>query len=80
MQLSSSWTIFEIGGVSKSVHCLYSGGGAYVQIHHELFKAHNDWTPEDCEFAYRSLTMAYNSLITEIEEEFFRSTLSTGEE
>lgn len=60
-------------GVSKSVHCLYSGGGAYVHIHHSLFQAKDDWTPEDCEYGFRSLTMAYNALIAEIEMEFFKA-------
>jgi len=61
----------KANGIEKSVHCLYSGGGIYIHIHHELFRVGSDWTPEDREFAWRSLTMAYNFLIADIERRFF---------
>jgi len=59
-------------GVSKSVHCLYSGGGIYVLVHHELFRAKPDWSPEEREQAFRSLTGAYNMWLAEMECEFFK--------
>ena len=58
-------------GVCKSVHCLYSGGGIYIHIHHALFRANPDWSPDDREHAFRSVTAAFNSLIGGISERFF---------
>lgn len=58
-------------GIKKSVYCLYSGGGIYVHVHHELFRAKTEWTPEDREQAARSLTVAYNALIADISKNFF---------
>jgi len=60
-------------GIAKSVHCLYSGGGIYVHIHHALFRAGADWTPENREHGFRSVTMAYNVLIAETERKFFEA-------
>lgn len=57
--------------IKKSVHCLYSGGGIYVHVHHGLFRTKAEWTPEDREQAARSLTIAYNALIAEISKNFF---------
>jgi hypothetical protein len=59
-------------GVWKSVHCLYSGGGIYVLIHHELFRAKSEWSPEEIEQAFRSLTGAYNMFLADAETEFFK--------
>mgnify|MGYP000931817797 FL=1 len=58
-------------GISKSVHCLYSGGGIYVFIHHALFQAKPEWSPEDREEAFRSLTGAYNMFLADAECKFF---------
>ena len=58
-------------GISKSVHCLYSGGGIYVFIHHALFQAKPEWSPEDREEALRSLTGAYNMFLADAESNFF---------
>lgn len=60
-------------GISKSVYCLYSGGGIYVHLHHALFTPPDDWNPEDRGSAFRSLTDAFNGLITQVEEEFFKA-------
>jgi hypothetical protein len=60
-------------GITKSVHCLYSGGGIYVFVHHGLFRASSEWSPEDREQAFRSLTMAFNGLIEEISQKFFEA-------
>jgi hypothetical protein len=58
-------------GISKSVHCLYSGGGAYVLIHHALFRAKPEWSPEEREESFRSITVAYNMFLADAEDEFF---------
>jgi len=58
-------------GISKSVHCLYSGGGIYVFIHHALFQAKPEWSPEEREKAFRSLTGAYNMFLADAECKFF---------
>lgn len=58
-------------GIEKSVHCLYSGGGIYVHVHHALFRAKPDWSPEDRGHAFRSVTMAFNALIGDISNQFF---------
>ena len=55
-------------GITKSVYCLYSGGGIYVHIHHALFKAMPEWSPEDRDQAFRSVTMAFNALIGDISD------------
>jgi hypothetical protein len=58
-------------GISKSVHCLYSGGGAYVLIHHALFRAKSEWSPEEREESFRSLTGSYNMFLADVEAKFF---------
>jgi hypothetical protein len=58
-------------GISQSVFCLYSGGGAYIHIHHALFRAKSDWSEQDKEDAFRHLTEAYNNLIAAIANDFF---------
>jgi hypothetical protein len=62
-------------GVYKSVHCLYSGGGIYVHVHHALFRASPDWSPADREQTFRSLTTAFNALIGDISKQFFEQHL-----
>jgi hypothetical protein len=58
-------------GVSKSIHCLYSGGGIYVHLHHALFQSKLDWSPEEREQALKSLTIAFNILIADVSHRFF---------
>jgi hypothetical protein len=58
-------------GITKSVHCLYSGGGIYVFIHHALFQVKDDWSPEKREQSFRSLTGAYNMFLADVESQFF---------
>jgi hypothetical protein len=58
-------------GIKKSIHCLYSGGGIYVHVHHALFRSGANWSQEDREHAFRSVMMAFNALIAEISEKFF---------
>ena len=62
-------------GIEKSVYCLYSGGGVYVHVHHGLFAVNvgnTDLTPEDRGKEFGVLTRAYNSLIADISQAFFR--------
>lgn len=59
-------------GIKKSIHCLYSGGGAYIFIHHELTKASDDWDPKEREDRFVTLTLSYNAFINETRDEFFR--------
>ncbi len=60
-------------GIRKSVHCLYSGGGIYVHVHHALLRADPDENSQDREHAFRSTTMAFNSLIGDISKQFFET-------
>jgi hypothetical protein len=59
-------------GISKSVHCLYSGGGIYILIHHAIFQAKPEWNPEERDEAFRSLTGAYNMFLADAERKFFK--------
>jgi hypothetical protein len=62
-------------GISKSVHCLYSGGGIYVHLHHGLFAVdvgNTTLTREDRKREYQVITKAYNRLIGDISQAFFR--------
>ena len=56
-------------GIVNSVYCLFSGGGIYVLLHHNLTQAF--WSPEECELEYSSLTRAFNFVLAEVEEKFF---------
>jgi hypothetical protein len=58
-------------GVHKSVHCLYSGGGAYIHIHHELTKPSKPFqSNEDRAMYFAMLTGAFNKYISIVEKEF----------
>ena len=62
-------------GIEKSVYCLYSGGGIYVHLHHGLFAVdmgNTELTPEARKEEYQILCKAYNQLIGEISQAFFR--------
>ena len=62
-------------GIEKSVYCLYSGGGIYVHLHHGLFAVdvgNTDLTPEARKEEYQILCKAYNQIIGEISQAFFR--------
>lgn len=58
-------------GVHKSVWSLFSGGGVYVEIHHEICKPSQTCMPEDREAFYRLLTDSFNRFIEDISEKFF---------
>ncbi len=59
-------------GISRSIHCLYSGGGIYVHVHHALFRAKPEWSPDEREQAFRSVTIAFNGLIEDVSAKFFQ--------
>ena len=62
-------------GIENSVYCLYSGGGVYVQLHHGLFSVdvgNTELTPEARRREFSLITKAYNMLIGEISQAFFR--------
>jgi P4 family phage/plasmid primase-like protien len=62
-------------GIEKNVYCLYSGGGIYVHLHHGLFAVdvgNTDLTPEARKEQFQILCKAYNQIIGEISQAFFR--------
>jgi hypothetical protein len=59
-------------GISKSIYSLFSGGGIYVFLHHELFRSKPEWIPEERERALRSLTGSYNMFLVDVETKFFQ--------
>jgi len=62
-------------GIEKNVHCLYSGGGIYVHLHHALFAVdvgNTALTPSEIKQQFQILTKAYNRLIGDISRAFFR--------
>jgi len=61
-----------VHGVKKSVHCLFSGGGIYVHIHHALWGTHADWSSDRRREIFGTLEKAYNRLIDDVSREFFR--------
>lgn len=58
-------------GVHESVWALFSGGGIYVEIHHELCWPKSS-TPEDRKAFFELATDGYNRLIAHVSEEFFK--------
>ncbi len=63
-------------GIEKSVYCLYSGGGMYVHLHHGLFSVdvgNTELTPDARKKEYQIICKAYNQLIGEISQAFFRA-------
>ncbi len=62
-------------GIEKSVYCLQSGGGIYVQLHHGLFSVdvgNTELAPEGRRREFSLIAKAYNMLIGDISKEFFR--------
>lgn len=62
-------------GIEKNVHVLYSGGGIYVHLHHGLYAVdvgNTELTPPEIKEEYQVLTKAYNRLIGNISQAFFR--------
>jgi hypothetical protein len=59
-------------GIHESVWVLFSGGGIYVEIHHEICRPKSS-TPEDRQAFFEELTDRYNRLIAYVAEEFFKT-------
>lgn len=62
-------------GIENSVYSLYSGGGIYVHLHHGLFSVdvgNTELTPEARKKEFQILCKAFNQLIGEISQAFFR--------
>ncbi|HON36338.1 MAG TPA: hypothetical protein PLY52_08540 [Methanothrix sp.] len=58
-------------GIKKSVHCLFSGGGIYVILHHSLCQAPAGWDPAERDSGFRSFTGAFKMWLVDVEAEFF---------
>jgi len=58
-------------GIHESVWVLFSCGGIYVEIHHEICRPKSS-TPEDRQAFFEELTDRYNTLIKHVEAEFFK--------
>ncbi len=58
-------------GIHESVWVLFSGGGIYVEIHHEICRLKSS-TPEDRQAFFEELTDQYNRLIAHVSDEFFK--------
>ncbi|MDD1762692.1 MAG: hypothetical protein LUQ59_10730 [Methanothrix sp.] len=59
-------------GIRESVWVLFSGGGAYVKIHHEICRPRSSAT-EDRRAFFEELTERYNRLIAHVSDEFFKA-------
>lgn len=59
-------------GIHKNVWVLFSGGGIYVQIHHEICRPKSQ-LPDDRRAFFEELTDRYNRLIKLAEMEFFKA-------
>ena len=59
-------------GIHESVWVLFSGGGIYVEIHHEICQPKSP-TPEDRAAFFEELTDRYNRLIAHVSEKFFKA-------
>ncbi|VVB64506.1 Eukaryotic and archaeal DNA primase, large subunit [uncultured archaeon] len=59
-------------GVHESVWVLFSGGGIYVEVHHEICQPKSP-TPEDRAAFFEEITDRYNRLIGHVSEKFFRA-------
>lgn len=58
-------------GIKQSVHCLLSGGGVYVFLHHNLCRAPAQMTPED-RFKFFSIrTGSFKLWLADVEKDFF---------
>jgi hypothetical protein len=61
----------KMSGIHESVWVLFSGGGIYVEIHHEICRPVSS-APEDRAVFFEELTDRYNRLIAWVAEDFFK--------
>ena len=62
-------------GIHESVWVLFSGGGIYVEIHHEIGKPKSSKSEDRAAF-FEELTDRYNRLIAHVSDEFLRPILN----
>ena len=62
----------KVRGIHESVWVLFSGGGIYIEVHHELCMPKSS-APEDRRAFFEELTDRYNTFIKHVETEFFKS-------
>jgi len=58
-------------GIEKSVHCLMSGGGIYILLHHYLCRAPPALAGEDREVFFKTITGAFKMWLADVEHDFF---------
>jgi hypothetical protein len=61
---------FKNIGVEKSIHILYSGGGAYFILHHELFKSPENLTGNERAGIFKKVHTTFNLFIIDLLKEF----------
>lgn len=61
---------FQNIGIEKSIHLLYSGGGAYFILHHELFKSPGNLTGDERAGVFKKVHTTFNLFITDLLKEF----------
>ena len=59
-------------GIHQSVWVLFSGGGIYVKVHHEICRPKSQ-LPDDRRAFFEELTDRFNRLIAYVSEEFFKA-------
>ena len=59
-------------GIHQSVWVLFSGGGIYVEIHHEICKPKSTQLRKDRQAFFEEVTDRYNRLIAHVSDEFFK--------
>jgi hypothetical protein len=58
-------------GIEKSVHCLMSGGGIYVLLHHEMCRCPADLIGADREIFFRTRLDAFKMFLADVEHDFY---------
>jgi hypothetical protein len=58
-------------GIVKSVHCLMSGGGIYVLLHHELCRCPQELIGADREIFFRTRLDAFKMFLADVEHGFY---------
>jgi hypothetical protein len=58
-------------GIEKSVHCLMSGGGIYVLLHHEMCRCPEELIGADREIFFRTRLDAFKMFLADVEHDFY---------
>lgn len=59
-------------GIEKSVHCLMSGGGIYVLLHHNLCRCPEELIGVDREIFFRTRLDAFKMFLADAEHDFYK--------